>query len=107
MAGATPPARAGEARASGRGPTEAGAASLERPRRAPALPARYHQVVDPLRAHDLEVARTTPPAEKAAQALEAMRLGIELKRASLRARFPAESEEQIDERLRAWLARDD
>lgn len=63
--------------------------------------------MDPLRAHDLETARSTSPAEKAAQAIELMRLGIELKRTSLRARFPEDSEEAIDRRLRAWLDRDE
>lgn len=63
--------------------------------------------MDRLREHDLETARTTPPEVKAEQALDAMRMGIELKWSALRARYPAETEEQIDQRLLAWLARDD
>lgn len=60
--------------------------------------------MDPLRAHDLEVARLTAPSEKARQALEAMRFGIELKWVALRTRFPDAPEEEIDDLLRAWLA---
>lgn len=64
----------------------------------------YDEGVDPLRAHDLDVARLTPPSEKARQALEAMRFGIELKWVSLRTRFPDATEDEIDQMLRAWLA---
>lgn len=63
--------------------------------------------MDRLREHDLECARRAAPSEKAAQALDAMRLGIELKRTSLRVRFPDASEAELDDRLRAWLAADD
>jgi hypothetical protein len=61
--------------------------------------------VDPLRRDDIERARRTPPAERARQALEAMRTGFRLKRLALRARFPEESEAQLEERMRRWLAR--
>lgn len=63
--------------------------------------------MDRLRRHDLETARNTEPSEKARQALEAMRLGIELKEASLRARFPEADDAEIDRLLRAWLAEED
>jgi hypothetical protein len=63
--------------------------------------------MDPLRRDDLERARRTTPAERARQAFELMRTGIRLRRAALRARFPEESEEQIEARLRRWLARDE
>ena len=63
--------------------------------------------MDPLRRHDLEVARATSPEDKAVQALEAMQLGIDLKRASLRARHLELSDEAIDELLFDWLAGDD
>jgi hypothetical protein len=61
--------------------------------------------MDPLRRDDIERARATPPEERAKQALEAMRTGIRLKRAALRARHPQAPAEQIEELLRAWLAR--
>lgn len=35
-----------------------------------------------------------------------MRFGIELKRVSLRTRFPDATDEEIDQLLRAWLADD-
>ena len=63
--------------------------------------------MDPLRRDDIERARRATPAERAKQALELMRTGIRLRRAALRARFPDESEAQIEARLRRWLARDE
>jgi len=63
--------------------------------------------VDPLRADDLERARATPPAEKLRQALELMRTGFELKRASLRVRFPTASVDELDAMFRRWLAYDE
>jgi hypothetical protein len=63
--------------------------------------------VDPLRRDDIERARRTPPDERTRQALEAMRTGIRLKQMALRARFPEESEAQLEARLRRWLARDE
>ncbi|GAC1365594.1 MAG: hypothetical protein NVSMB47_16910 [Polyangiales bacterium] len=62
--------------------------------------------MDPLRRHDLAVARETPPAEKAAQALDAMRFGIELKWTALRTRHPDLPEAEIDRMRIAWLAAD-
>ncbi|MBI2393585.1 MAG: hypothetical protein HYV09_28665 [Deltaproteobacteria bacterium] len=62
--------------------------------------------MDPLRAHDLDAARHTALSEKARQALEAMRFGIELKKVSLRTRFPDADDARIEELLRAWLADD-
>lgn len=63
--------------------------------------------MDPLRADDIARARATPPEVKLAQGLDMMATGIRLKRAALRHRFPDESEDRIDERMRRWLARDD
>ena len=62
--------------------------------------------MDRLRRDDLERARRTPIAERARQALELMSTGIRLQRIALRRRFPAATEEEIERRLRAWLARD-
>jgi hypothetical protein len=62
--------------------------------------------VDVLRRDEIELARRTPPAERARQALEMMRTGFRLKRAALRARYRDESEEQIEARFRLWLERD-
>lgn len=61
--------------------------------------------MDPLRQDDLERARQTPPVAKLRQALEAMAMGIRLKRASLRHR-PKATEAELDAMLRAWLERD-
>jgi hypothetical protein len=63
--------------------------------------------VDALRRDDIERARATPPEEKARQALDAMRMGIRLKRAALRARDPGASPEEIEQRLQRWLERDE
>ncbi len=62
--------------------------------------------LDPLRRDDIERARATSPEEKGRQTLELVRLGISLKRASLRTKFPDLSSDEIDARLAAWLARD-
>lgn len=43
------------------------------------------------------------PEEKAAQGLELIEAGLWLKRAGLRARYPGETELQIERRLREWL----
>jgi hypothetical protein len=67
----------------------------------------YDCYVDRLRQDDLNRARATPPGERARQALEAMRTGIRLKKAALRARFPDAPEDEIEQRLRRWLERDD
>jgi hypothetical protein len=64
----------------------------------------YSLIVDPLRRDDIERARATPPGEKLRQALEMMRVGIEMKRARLRAEDPLASDAQIQQRLWAWLA---
>jgi hypothetical protein len=63
--------------------------------------------VDRLREDDLERARTTPPAVKLQQALEAMATGIRLKRVALRRRHPNASDDELESMLRAWLERDD
>ena len=63
--------------------------------------------MDALRRDDIERARATPPEEKARQALEAMRTGIRLKRAALRARDPEASSEEIERRLQLWLERNE
>jgi Rv0078B-related antitoxin len=60
--------------------------------------------MDSLRADDIERARATPPAEKLAQALELMRMGIAMKRAKLRADDPEAPDAVIEDRLLAWLA---
>jgi hypothetical protein len=63
-------------------------------------------LVDPLREHDLDLARHTPPAAKLTQALDLMQTGIRLKRAALRHRHPAMSERELDEALERWLTDD-
>lgn len=63
--------------------------------------------MDPLRHDDLERTRRTPIEERARQTLELMGMGIRLHRIALRHRFPAATEDEIERRLRAWLARED
>ena len=63
--------------------------------------------MDTLRKDDLERARRTPIEERARQTLEMMAMGIRLQRITLRRRFPEASEDELERRMRAWLARDD
>ena len=63
--------------------------------------------MDRLRQDDLDRARRTPVEERARQTLEMMATGIRLQRVALRRRFPEATEDAIERRLRAWLARDD
>ena len=63
--------------------------------------------MDRLRQDDLDRARCTTPEVRAAQALEAMRTGIRLRRAALREQHPSASEVEIEALLKRWLARDD
>ncbi|MEO8800058.1 MAG: hypothetical protein ABI551_19335 [Polyangiaceae bacterium] len=60
--------------------------------------------MDALRKDDIERAKATPPGEKARQALELMAMGIAMQRNKLRALDPHASDEDIEERLYAWLA---
>jgi hypothetical protein len=60
--------------------------------------------MDSLRLDDILRARTTPPSVKLREALEAMDLGIGIKRASLTRRFPNASEAELAAHLHAWLA---
>ena len=62
--------------------------------------------MDRLRQDDLDRARRTPVEERARQTLEMMATGIRLQRVALRHRFPEATEDEIERRLRAWLARD-
>jgi len=62
--------------------------------------------MDRLRQDDLDRARRTPVEERARQTLEMMATGIRLQRIALRRRFPEASDDEIERRLRAWLARD-
>ena len=61
--------------------------------------------MDPLRKDDLERARRTPVQERARQLFELIATGIRLQRVALRRRFPEATEDEIERRLRAWLAR--
>ena len=60
--------------------------------------------MDALRKDDIERARSTPPGEKAHQALELMAMGIAMQRQKLRVRDPNASEAEIDARLQAWMS---
>lgn len=63
----------------------------------------YDLGVDALRRDDIERAISTPPEEKLLRTLELMDVGIEMHRDFLKRRHPEESEQQIEQRLRAWL----
>ena len=60
--------------------------------------------MDRLRLNDIDIARSTPAEAKLEQALQVMQLGIGMKRAQLRARFGGASEDEVEQRLLAWLA---
>jgi Rv0078B-related antitoxin len=61
---------------------------------------------DLLLEHDLLLARSTPPREKLAQALELMEAGIRLKRAALRIAQPGATVEELEEAFERWLLAD-
>ena len=69
-------------------------------------PARYNDVVDPIRQDDVEWVKRTPPAEKLGAALKMMRFGIRLKRSALVASHPGAEEAEVDAMLQAWLDTD-
>lgn len=71
------------------------------------VPGAIFPYVDRLRREEIEEARNTPPEEKARQALDLMRAGIELKLAGLRARHPEATDQEIEALLEAWLGRED
>lgn len=71
------------------------------------MPWFYPLLMDLLRRDDLERARRTAPSEKLVQAVELMTLGIELRRAGIRARKPSASEAEVEEELRRWLEQRD
>ncbi len=74
------------------------------PTRFPSSAICYILSVDPLRRDDIERSRLTPPEEKALQALEVMRLGIQLQSEKLRRAHPDDSRAEIQRRLWEWLA---
>lgn len=63
--------------------------------------------MDPFLAQDIEASRKTPPAEKLVEALNLMRVGIELKREQLRRRSPELEEGELEKKLTHWLVRDE
>lgn len=67
----------------------------------------YNGLMDRLRRDDIEQARRLTPEEKAVLALEMMRAAVRLERAGLRARYPNESEAEIERRVREWLLEHD
>jgi hypothetical protein len=62
--------------------------------------------VDALEANDRDHARQLAPAEKLAEALETMRVGIRLKRSALRRQFAQADDREIERRLMDWLETD-
>lgn len=63
--------------------------------------------LDPLRQDDIERARRTPLDERARQVLDLVDFGIRMQNAAIRARFPDATEDEVERRLRLWLARDE
>jgi hypothetical protein len=64
-------------------------------------------MLDPLTRSDIDLSRNMSPAEKLAQALELMQVGIRLKRAALQEKFLHASSDEIEARLEQWLLSDD
>lgn len=56
---------------------------------------------------DVQPPRKATPEEKAEQAMEMAEAAIWLKRTGLRARYPDETDEQIEQRVREWLLSDE
>ena len=66
----------------------------------------YHCIVDALLDSDRQIAQALTPAEKLAQALDLMSMGIALKRANLRREHPDADESEIERLWSAWLIQD-
>ncbi len=65
----------------------------------------YFMLMDLLRKEEIARVRRTPLSVRLVQALETMSLGITLKRSGFRHRYPNETEDQIESRIRRWLQR--
>ncbi len=52
-------------------------------------------------------APSRPAAQRFQEALALFEEGVEMKRRNLKRRFPTASEEELEEKLRAWLERQD
>ena len=63
--------------------------------------------MDPFLAEEIAHARQATPEARLLEALQVMADGFEVKRASLRLRFPLASEAEIEERLWRWASRAD
>ena len=63
--------------------------------------------MDRLRGDETQGPRKPTLEEKAEQALEMADTAIWLKQTGLRARYPDESDAQIEQRLRDWLSSDE
>jgi hypothetical protein len=61
--------------------------------------------VDALERDDLEAARHMTPEERARDLFEVIRTGFWLNRASWRARFPGDTDVELDVRFQRWLDR--
>jgi hypothetical protein len=59
--------------------------------------------MDDLRVDDVNRSLSMTPAQKLAQALELMAVGLRLKRAAIRAARPGASEAEIDREFELWL----
>jgi hypothetical protein len=65
---------------------------------------RYDVGVDPFLKDEIERARRMSESDRLLRALEVMAMGIELKRTSLRERYPEASERDLEAKLEEWLA---
>jgi hypothetical protein len=63
--------------------------------------------MDALRRDDIERASQLTPAQRLSRALDAMAAGIQLKRDSLRQRFPTASPSELEAMVDRWLAHPD
>lgn len=63
--------------------------------------------MDPLREKEIEIARTTPPAEKLRQALQMAETGFRLERAELRVQHPSATPEELEKMFQQCLESED
>ena len=59
---------------------------------------------DPIEQDDVERARRTTLEERVQQMIDTVNFGFRLQAAAIRARFPGATEDEVERRLRMWLA---
>lgn len=59
--------------------------------------------MDPLRKHDIEQSRRMSPDKRMRAVVETVNVGIRIQLATIRAKHPRASEEELETKLRQWL----